>query len=176
VPYQGSIRSRVSQFDTIAPNLPHQWSTLLVRGREIRLRIKKRPCLVEKFHPQISQPVEFLPSVGQGFQEDRHIVVGFRMRIAPRAREPNSTTRSISSPYSASSAALKRRKTGSSVGRTVMLVSVHSRTVAGTAIRSDASPATPPTPPPSADRPRTPGIPAPSRLHPARAAGTTGGP
>ena len=78
MPYQG-------QFDPITPNFPHQRRTLLVGGREIRLRIEKRPCFGEKFHPQIGQPVEFSPSIGEGFQEDRNVIIALPMRIAAGA-------------------------------------------------------------------------------------------
>ena len=78
--------------------------------------VDKRALFVEDIGDEWNDAVDLLPAVGKAFQKHRHVVVGLVPRVAA-CREPNSTTRSMRSPYSASSAARKRFRTGSAAGQ-----------------------------------------------------------
>jgi len=47
---------------------------------------------------QIGQAVHLLGAITHAVQDHRHVVIGLGMRLAARAREPNSTTRARRAP------------------------------------------------------------------------------
>ena len=54
---------------------------------------------------KLDKTVDLRPLVGKVFEEQGDIVIAVLPGIAPRPRDPNSTTRSMRSPYSSVSAA-----------------------------------------------------------------------
>jgi hypothetical protein len=76
--------------------------------------------VVENGAAEVGQPVQLGDAVSQGAQKYRNIVIGLRVCIATRAREPYKTTRSSRSPYISLMAARKRFNTGSVCGFSVI--------------------------------------------------------
>jgi hypothetical protein len=75
--------------------------------------IEEGARVVDEPDAEVGEAMLFRPAIGEVFQENRHVIVGIRMRVA--ARDLNRTTRSIRSPYISTSAARKRDRTGSLV-------------------------------------------------------------
>lgn len=116
-PYRDARRPPASPVNTLAPNLSHQRYAIPIRARAERQGLNDSLVLIEDVGNDRNDAVDFLPAILEFREKHRNVVIGFVVCI-PRAWDPNSTTRSIRSPYSSSSAARKRFRIGSSAGPT----------------------------------------------------------